>query len=127
MDNSRAVWHLYPYRYDASQFSGLSLGKFAKAMSAEGIPCGGVYHEQYNDGLLDEAIASRGFKRLWSAERLKAYRDSFRELKGNKQVCETTVAMGQNMLLGERSDMDDILEAIRKVQKHSDELAKRTA
>jgi dTDP-4-amino-4,6-dideoxygalactose transaminase len=126
-DNSRAVWHLYPYRYDASQFSGLSLGKFAKAMSAEGIPCGGVYHEQYNDGLLDEAIASRGFKRLWSAERLKAYRDSFRELKGNKQVCETTVAMGQNMLLGERNDMDNILEAIRKVQKHSDELAKRAA
>ena len=96
-------------------------------MGAEGIPCGGVYHEQYNDGLLDEAIASRGFKRLWSADRLKAYRDSFKELKGNKQVCETTVGMTQSMLLGERSDMDHILEAISKVQKHSDELAKRTA
>jgi len=126
-DNSRAVWHLYPYRYDASQFSGLPLNKFARAMSAEGIPCGGVYHEQYNDGLLDEAVASRGFKRLWSAERLKAYRDSFRELKGNKQVCETTVAMTQNMLLGDRSDMDHVLEAIRKVQIHSDALAKRAA
>ncbi len=123
-DNSRAVWHLYPFRYDAAQFNGLSRDKFARAMSAEGIPCGGVYHEQYYDGLLDEAIVSRGFKRLWSADRLKAYRDSFQELKGNKQVCETTVAMTQNMLLADRSDMDHILGAIRKVQAHSAALAK---
>lgn len=123
-ENSRAVWHLYPFRYDAAHFNGLSRDKFARAMSAEGVPCGGIYHEQYFDGLLDEAIASRGFKRLWSAQRLKAYRDSFHELKGNKQVCETTVAMTQNMLLAERSDMDHILEAIRKIQAHSAELAK---
>jgi len=121
---SRAVWHLYPFRYDASQFSGLSRNQFARAMSEEGIPCGGVYSEQYYDGLLDEAIASRGYKRLWSAERLKAYRDSFKELKGNKQVCQTTVAMTQNMLLGPRSDMDHILEAIRKIHAHSAALVK---
>jgi perosamine synthetase len=120
--DSRAVWHLYPFRYDASQFHGLSLGKFAQAMGAEGVPCGGVYHEQYYDGLLDEAIASRGYQRLWSPERLKQYRESFKELKGNKQVCETTVAMYQSMLLGKRSDMDDILEAIRKIHAHSSEL-----
>jgi len=93
-------------------------------MAAEGVPCGGIYHEQYYDGLLDEAIASRGFKRLWSAKRLKAYRDSFQELKGNKQVCETTVSFGQYMLLADRSGMDDILEAIRRIQAHSAELAK---
>jgi dTDP-4-amino-4,6-dideoxygalactose transaminase len=122
--NSQAVWHLYPFRYDAAHFNGLSRDKFAKAMSAEGIPCGGIYHEQYYDGLLDEAIASRGFKRLWSAERLKAYRDSFQELKGNKQVCETTVAMTQNLLLAERGDMDHIIEAVGKVQANSALLAK---
>ena len=118
-EDSRAVWHLYPFRYDAAQFNGLSRDKFAKAVAAEGVPCGAIYHEQYHDGLLDEAIASRGFKRLWSAERLKAYRDGFQELKGNQQVCETTVAMTQNLLLGERKDMEDIVEAIRKVQAHS--------
>lgn len=122
--NSRPVWHLYSFRYDAAGFNGLSRDKFAKAMAAEGVPCGGVYREQYYDGLLDEAIASRGFKRLWGAQRLKAYRDSFQELKGNKQVCETTVSFTQNMLLSDRSGMDDILEAIRKVQAHSGELSK---
>jgi dTDP-4-amino-4,6-dideoxygalactose transaminase len=123
-ENSRAVWHLYPFRYDATQFNGLSRDKFAKAMTAEGIPCGGIYHEQYYDGLLDEAIASRGFKRLWSAARLNAYRDSFQELKGNKQVCETTVAMTQNLLLSDRDGMDHILEAIQKIQTSSAVLAK---
>jgi dTDP-4-amino-4,6-dideoxygalactose transaminase len=123
-ENTRPVWHLYPFRYDAAQFNGLSRAKFTKAVSAEGVPCSGVYQEQYYDGLLDEAIASRGFKRLWSAARLKAYRDSFQELKGNQQVCETTVAFSQTMLLADRSDMDHILEAIRKVQAHSAALAK---
>ena len=123
-ENSRPAWHLYAYRYDAAQFNGLSRDKFMKAVSAEGVPCGSIYHEQYYDGLLDEAIASRGFKRLWSPERLKAYRASFQELKGNQQVCETTVAMTQNMLLADRSDMDHIIEAIRKVHAHSVELAK---
>ncbi len=123
-ENSRPVWHLYPFRYDAKQFNGLSLNKFCQAMGAEGIPCGGGYHEQYYDGLLDEAIASRGFQRLFPPERLKAYRESFQQLKGNKQVCETTVGMFQSLLLANRSDMDHILDAIRRIQNHSAELAK---
>ena len=121
---SRPVWHLYPFRYDAAQFSGMTRDQFARALSAEGVPCGGAYHEQYYDGLLDEAINSRGCKRLWGAARLKAYRDSFRSLSGNKQVCDTTVAVTQNMLLGDRSDMDQIAEAVRKIQTHSAALAK---
>ncbi len=126
-ENSRAVWHLYPFRYDAQQFNGLSRNKFIQALSAEGIPCGGGYSEQYNDGILDETINSRGFKRLFSAERLKAYRESFKELKGNAQVCATTVGMTQNMLLGTRRDMDDIIEAVGKIQAHSAVLAKNSA
>ena len=124
-ENSRAVWHLYPFRYNPAQFDGLSRDKFMKALQAEGVPCSAVYREQYFDGLLDEAINSRGYKRLWSAARLKSYRDSFNDLKGNKQVCDTTVAMTQNVLLGGRSDMDQIIEAVRKIQTHSAELVKR--
>jgi dTDP-4-amino-4,6-dideoxygalactose transaminase len=122
-ENSRAVWHLYAFRYDARQFHGLPRAQFLKALAAEGVPCSGGYSEQYNDGLLDEAIASRGFKRLFSAARLKAYRESFRELKGNAQVCATTVGLSQSILLGERGHMDQILEAIGKIQAHSAALA----
>lgn len=123
-ENSNPVWHLYPFRYDPDQFNGLSRDKFIRALNAEGVPCGAGYHEQYFDGLLDEAINSRGFKRLFSPARLKAYRESFEELKGNRLVCNTTVAMTQNLLLGSRDDMDHIIEAVRKIHKHSAALAK---
>lgn len=123
-ENSRAVWHLYPLRYEAEAFAGLSRDDFLKALRAEGIPCSSVYREQYFDGLLDEAIASRGFQRLFTARRLKEYRDSFHDLAGNRQVCATTVAIPQNVLLGKRSEMDQILDAVRKIQKHGSTLAK---
>ncbi|MBC8870819.1 MAG: DegT/DnrJ/EryC1/StrS family aminotransferase [Planctomycetes bacterium] len=123
-ENSRAVWHLYPLRIDSKQLSGLSRDAFLRALRAEGVPCSGVYHEQYNDGLLDEAINSRGYQRLFSAKRLKEYRDSFQELKGNAEVCTTTVGLSQSLLLAPRSDMDHIIGAIRKIQAHSSMLAK---
>ena len=123
-DNSRAVWHLFPMRYDSKLFNGLSRSGFIKALGAEGIPASGGYHEQYNDGLLDEAINSRGFKRLFNEKRLKDYRDSFEELAGNRQVCQTTVGLFQSLFLAERSSIDHIVEAIRKIQAHSGALAK---
>lgn len=122
--DSRPVWHLYAFRYDPEQFHGLSRQRFFQAMGAEGIPCGGGYHEQYYDGLLDEAIASRGFQRLFGAARLKAYRDSFRELAGNKRVCETVVGMSHTLLLADRSSVEHIVAAVRKIQTHSEALAK---
>jgi dTDP-4-amino-4,6-dideoxygalactose transaminase len=118
-ENSRAVWHLYAFRYNPEAFHGLPRLKFLRALGEEGIPCGAGYTEQYYDGLLDEAISSRGFKRLFPAERLKAYRGSFDELKGNKQVCETTVGLSQRLILGNDRDMDDIVEAVRRIQVHS--------
>jgi dTDP-4-amino-4,6-dideoxygalactose transaminase len=118
-EDSRAVWHLYAFRYDPAQFNGLPRNKFRKALRAEGVPNSGGYSEQYFDGLLDEAIASRGFQRLFPAERLKQYRESLEDLRGNRQVCETTVAVFQSLLLADRSDINHIVEAIRRIHTHS--------
>jgi dTDP-4-amino-4,6-dideoxygalactose transaminase len=123
-ENSRAVWHLYPMRYDAGQFSGLSHSMFSRALRAEGVPSSSGYREQYFDGMLDEAINSRGYKRLFSAKRLQDYRDSFQELKGNRHVCSSSVCLSQTLLLTNRSQMDQIADAIRKIQTHSAALAK---
>jgi dTDP-4-amino-4,6-dideoxygalactose transaminase len=123
-ENSKGAWHLFPFRYEASEFNGLSRPMFIRALRAEGVPCGGGYREQYYDGLLDEAIESRGYKRLFGAQRLKQYRDSFQELKGNREVCETTVTMSQNLLLAPRTAMEQIIEAIKKIQANSAALAK---
>jgi dTDP-4-amino-4,6-dideoxygalactose transaminase len=123
--NSRAVWHLFPLRYDAQAFCGMPRDKFMAALSAEGIPCSGGYSEQYFDGIFDEVINSRGYQRLWPAKRLKAYRESFKDLKGNRQVCNTTVALPQNLLLADRDSMDQVIDAFRKIQAHAGEVAKK--
>jgi dTDP-4-amino-4,6-dideoxygalactose transaminase len=123
-EQSRAVWHLYPLRYDAEQFNGLARDSFIDALRAEGIPCSAVYHEQYFDGLVDEAIHSRGFQRLFGAARLKSYRESLHDLAGNKQVCSTTVALPQNVLLAKRDQLDQITAAFAKIRAHSEALAK---
>ena len=122
-ENSRAVWHLFPLRIDSEKLNGLTRDDFIRALRAEGVPCSSVYHEQYFDGLLDEAINSRGFKRLFPEKRLKEYHESLEDLKGNRQVCQTTVGLSQNLLLANRSDVDHIIEAIRRIHANSAELA----
>ena len=121
-EKSSAVWHLYAFRYDAEAFHGLPRVKFQRALRREGIPTYSGYTEQYSEGLLDEAINSRGFKRLFSEQRLRAYRDSFEELTGNRQVCETTVALPHTLLLGDKKDSEAIVEAIRRIQAQSSAL-----
>ena len=63
-------------------------------------------------------------ERLFGERRLKEYRDGFQALKGNRQVCATTVAITQNLLLADAADIDHIGEAVRKIQAHGAELAR---
>jgi hypothetical protein len=92
------------------------------ALRAEGIPNYPGYGKQYFDGLIEEAISSRGYKRLFSPERLKRYREELHHLPGNDQLTEEAVALFQFMLLAERSDMDDILTAVQKIYENRKQL-----
>jgi len=112
---TRSSYHLYPFRYKKEEFDGLPRHKFMAALGAEGIPCGQGYGQQYFDGLIEEAISSRGYTRLYSKERLNRYREELHDLPDNDQLTMEVVWFYQNMLLGERSDMDDIINAIQKV------------
>lgn len=114
----RGVWHLFPFRFDARQFHGMSRELFLKSLAAEGVPAHAVYREQYFEGLLDEAINSRGFQRLFGAARLKQYRESFKDLPGNRETCTTGVGLSQSVLLAERSGIEHIAEAVARIQAH---------
>ena len=112
---TRSAYHLYPFRYKEEHFDGLSKRKFLQALMAEGIPCGQGYGPQYFDGLIEEAISSRGYKRLFSEQRLKSYREELHDLPDNDQLTREALWFYQNMLLAERSDMDDIVNAVQKI------------
>ena len=58
---TRAVYHLYPFRYLKEHFNNAPREKFMAALSAEGIPCSGGYGPQYNDGLIEATLTSKNF------------------------------------------------------------------
>jgi dTDP-4-amino-4,6-dideoxygalactose transaminase len=119
---TRAAYHLYPFRYKKEHFNDTPRSRFLAALSAEGVPCSGGYGPQYRDGLIEAALNSKNFKRSFPKERLEQYR---RELNypGNDQLCEEAVWIGQNMLLGSKSDTGDIADAIQKIYENRDKLA----
>ena len=54
---------------------------------------------------------------LWRRRRISSYLEKTR-CPANDQLCEVAVWLTQTMLLGPRSDMDQIAAAVRKIQKN---------
>ena len=119
---TRAAYHLYPFRYKKEHFNNAPRQKFLAALSAEGVPCSGGYGPQYKDGLVEEALNSKGYNRLFSKRRLKRYRQEL-HYPDNDQLCEEAVWLSQRLLLTTKSDMDDIADAILKIYENRDKLA----
>jgi perosamine synthetase len=113
--SNRSALHVFPFRFIQEKFGNVPREKFLRALNAEGIQAGAGYGPQNKDGLFNEAFASKGFKRLYSEARLKQWKEENLHLPGNDQVCKEVVTFGQNVLLGSKQDMDDIINAITKV------------
>jgi perosamine synthetase len=119
---TRSAYHMYPFRYKKEYFNNVSRRKFLEALNAEGIPGWSGYGPQNKYELVEEALNSKGYIRLFGEERLRQYREE-NNLPGNDQLCEEAVCFFQSMLLGTKKDMDDIVKAITKIYENRDELA----
>ncbi len=120
---TRNAYHLYMMRYDPQKFASLPRDKFLKALEAEGIPVSGGYHPLNKEPFLKNVFASRGFQAIYSRERLAKWEDT-NHTPANDQVCAEAVWLTQNMLIGPRRDMDQIVEAVGKIQRHAGEITK---
>ena len=79
--------------------------------------------EETDDGnLIEDALNSKGYKRLFSKKRLKKYREE-NHYPDNDQLCREAIWLSQKVLLGTKSDMDDVANAIQKVYENRDKLA----
>jgi perosamine synthetase len=112
--NNRSAYHMYPFRFVSEEFEGVSRSKFMEALRAEGVPCSTGYGQQNKDGLIEEALNSRGYKRLFSEKRLNQWREE-NHLPGNDQLAREAITFYQSILLGNKKDMDDIVNAITKI------------
>jgi len=120
---TRNAYHLYMFRYDGSQFDGLARSRFIDALNAEGVPSSGGYQPLYREPFLKNTLQSRPYQAIYPPQRISTYLERI-HCPANDRLCEVAVWLTQTMLLGPRSDMDQIAEAVRKIKNHAGKLAK---
>ena len=120
---TRNGYHLYGFRYRKEQFAHLPRDKFLKALAAEGIGASSGYPPLNKDKFLADTFSTRGFQRTYGKRALAEWHER-NQCPQNDKLCEEAVWLYQTRLLGERADMDQIAEAIRRIQKYDGELAR---
>ncbi|MES2461031.1 MAG: DegT/DnrJ/EryC1/StrS family aminotransferase [Armatimonadota bacterium] len=114
-------YHLYVFRYDADVWEGIPRAKFLEAMVAEGIPASPGYivplYEQpvFQERRFGPYSGANGYDSDLAAN---AARCPVTERASRQEGCWLT----QNILLGTRSDMDDIVGAVAKVYENRRDL-----
>ena len=103
---SKHGYHVYMMKYHSEGFGGKPRGEFFDALRAEGIPCSSGYGVPLS-------------REAGMADVTQNYPGLIRELPCPvaEGVCKESVWLFQNLLLGSREDMDDIIEAIVKIQR----------
>lgn len=124
---TRSAFHLYMFRYDASRFAGLPRGRFLEALGREGIPASGGYGPMHRDDYVAGLAKNRHYLKVYGEARMQKWLEQARHCPENDRVCTEAVWFTQNLLLGPRSDMDQIADALRKIQRHAGDLAKAKA
>ncbi len=120
---TKATYLSYKFRYKKEYFNNISLDKFLEALNAEGISAGRVYPFELNkEPFIEHALNSRTFRRFYSKERLKRYREE-NECPQNVQRIKEEVSIRGMMFLGTKEDMDDIFNSVLKVYKNRDKLS----
>lgn len=121
---TKAAFHLFPFIYNKDDFYELSRDKFLKALNAEGVPCSGGYTELNKMPFLKNAFNSRFYQKFYPKERLDY--DKYAEENKcpmNEKLCnEQAVWIPQNILLGSKTDMNNIANAINKIRNNAEKI-----
>lgn len=123
-DGARSAWHLYMFRFESEAFAGLPRAKFLEALSAEGVPCSSGYGVMNKDSYVTSLARNRHFLQIYGEKRMKDWVEQSADCPENEKLCAQAVWFTQTMLLADRSKMDQIAEAIARIQKHASELAR---
>jgi dTDP-4-amino-4,6-dideoxygalactose transaminase len=120
---TRRAYYEYQLIYEKEYFNGLSKPQFRQAMNAEGIEFGnGIDSSLHLDPFIETYFNLRGFQKIFSKERLDRYRKENICPVNERIGKETGLSLRQNIFLGTKKDMNDIVTAIVKIQKNAAKL-----
>ena len=119
------AYHVYFLRYDAGRFGGIDKLRFIAALRAEGIP---DLHAGYSLPAYRQPVMLAKNFGLAKPPFLNGSQAAVPDYASvtcpvTEYLCDhEALWLRQNVLLGERRDMDDLVAAIEKVQRHLDEV-----
>lgn len=122
---TRSAYHLYMFRYDKNHFAGLSREKFLKALSAEGVPNSAGYGQMNKSDYVKALATNKHYLKIYGEKEMERWLERNQCPQNDRLTSEQSVWLFQNMLLGTKSDMEQIAEAMRKIQKYAAEIAKK--
>lgn len=118
-----SAFHLYMFRYDKQHFAGMSREKFVSAMEAEGVPTSVGYSRMNKDEYVTGLAKNRHYLKIYGEKTMQEWLERNQCPQNDKLCTEQALWLTQNMLLGTRKDMEQIADAIRKIQKHAGKVA----
>ena len=121
---TKSAYHLYMFRYDKKMFSGMSRAQFIDALNAEGVPCLSGYTSMTRERYITGLAQNRHYLNIYGEKRMKEWAENLSCPQNDKLCDEEALWFTQNMLLGSKTDMDQIAEAIKKIAKYSSEISK---
>ena len=121
---TNSAYHLYMFRYDKTHFANLDRSKFLKALSAEGVPCSSGYGTMNKEKYVTGLATNRHYLKIYGEKTMQEWLERNQCPQNDILAGEQAVWFTQTMLLGSKADMEQIAEAIGKIQKHAAELNK---
>jgi dTDP-4-amino-4,6-dideoxygalactose transaminase len=91
-------YYLYLIRLNLERYPGLTKGGFAKALTAEGVPCSDGYPHP-----------------LYRNEVFRSYEHKQTDCVQAEQMCADTIWLSHEVMLSESDSMDDVTSAIEKI------------
>jgi dTDP-4-amino-4,6-dideoxygalactose transaminase len=118
---TRQAIYQFVFKYDREAYGGASRDRFVAALEAEGIPSDGLFYEPvYRSALFNvdprdfPALAGRGPEDLpWAKAHCPV---------AERAAYQESVWLPHQLLLGSEQDVDQIVEAVEKIQSNIDEL-----
>ena len=121
---TRSAYHLYMFRYDSTQFAGLSRDKFLDALIREGVPCSKGYGMMNKDTYVTDLAKNKHYLKIYGEKTMNQWLERNQCPPNDKLTQEQSVWFFQNMLLGSKSDMNQIVGAIIKIKKYAADISK---
>lgn len=121
---TNGAYHLFMFKFDKEGFSGMSRDQFVKAMTAEGIQPSLGYGKMDKDPYVNDLAKNKFYRKIYGEKDMKRWLERIDCPVNARVTDENALWFLQTHMLGTKTQMEQIAEAAKKIQKYSSEIKK---